>query len=68
MTLIGGTNKCYSSIWLFMFPGTENVQGAQKFITGLDARRLSKYPELRYIASITYCIYIHLFKCTKRME
>lgn len=26
--------------------GTENVQGAQKFITGLDARRLSKYPEL----------------------
>jgi len=45
-----------------MFPGTENVQGAQKFITGLDARRLSKYPELRYIASITYCIYIHLFK------
>ncbi|XP_075657707.1 protein ILITYHIA [Castanea sativa] len=25
--------------------GTEHVQGAQKFITGLDARRLSKYPE-----------------------
>uniref|UniRef100_A0A2N9J6T6 TOG domain-containing protein n=1 Tax=Fagus sylvatica TaxID=28930 RepID=A0A2N9J6T6_FAGSY len=25
--------------------GTENVQAAQKFITGLDARRLSKYPE-----------------------
>ncbi|KAF5735270.1 translational activator GCN1 [Tripterygium wilfordii] len=26
--------------------GTENVQAAQKFITGLDARRLSKLPEL----------------------
>ncbi|RVX11358.1 Protein ILITYHIA [Vitis vinifera] len=25
--------------------GTENVQAAQKFITGLDARRLSKFPE-----------------------
>ncbi|XP_042987937.1 protein ILITYHIA isoform X4 [Carya illinoinensis] len=25
--------------------GAENVQAAQKFITGLDARRLSKYPE-----------------------
>jgi hypothetical protein len=25
--------------------GTENVQGAQKYITGLDARRLSKLPE-----------------------
>ncbi|XP_024025150.1 protein ILITYHIA [Morus notabilis] len=25
--------------------GTENVQAAQKFITGLDARRLSKFPD-----------------------
>ncbi|KAK9292309.1 hypothetical protein L1049_020274 [Liquidambar formosana] len=25
--------------------GTENVQAAQKFITGLDARRISKFPE-----------------------
>ncbi|XP_048226208.1 protein ILITYHIA isoform X2 [Ricinus communis] len=25
--------------------GTENIQASQKFITGLDARRLSKYPE-----------------------
>ncbi|XP_011002020.1 PREDICTED: translational activator GCN1 [Populus euphratica] len=28
-----------------MTKGTDNVQAAQKFITGLDARRLSKYPE-----------------------
>jgi hypothetical protein len=25
--------------------GAENVQAAQKYITGLDARRLSKFPE-----------------------
>ncbi|POO02948.1 Proteasome component Ecm29/Translational activator Gcn [Trema orientale] len=30
--------------------GTENVQAAQKFITGLDARRLSKLPDHRYIS------------------
>ncbi|KAK4775854.1 hypothetical protein SAY87_023815 [Trapa incisa] len=29
----------------------ENVQGAQKFITGLDARRISKLPEQRYLNS-----------------
>ncbi|KAG6738186.1 hypothetical protein POTOM_057794 [Populus tomentosa] len=29
-------------------PGTDNVQAAQKFITDLDARRLSKFPEYRY--------------------
>lgn len=28
-----------------MTKGTDNVQAAQKFITGLDARRLSKFPE-----------------------
>ncbi|KDO52492.1 hypothetical protein CISIN_1g000049mg [Citrus sinensis] len=28
--------------------GSEYIQGAQKFITGLDARRLSKFPEHRY--------------------
>jgi len=31
------------------FPGSENVQAAQKYITGLDARRLSKFPEYRYV-------------------
>ena len=30
------------------FVGTENVQAAQKYITGLDARRISKFPEHRY--------------------
>lgn len=34
--------------------GTENVQGAQKYITGLDARRLSKYPEQRYFHQMLY--------------
>ncbi|TQD88948.1 hypothetical protein C1H46_025540 [Malus baccata] len=29
--------------------GPENIQAAQKFITGLDARRMSKLPENRYI-------------------
>ncbi|KAJ6866606.1 hypothetical protein NC652_037991 [Populus alba x Populus x berolinensis] len=28
-----------------IFSGTDNVQAAQKFITGLDATRLSKFPE-----------------------
>jgi hypothetical protein len=28
--------------------GVENVQAAQKYITGLDARRIAKQPELRY--------------------
>lgn len=32
------------------FAGPENVQAAQKFITGLDARRISKFPEHRYIS------------------
>lgn len=31
-----------------MFAGTENVQAAQKFITGLDARRIAKLPEHRW--------------------
>ncbi|KAJ6960131.1 hypothetical protein NC653_038235 [Populus alba x Populus x berolinensis] len=30
-----------------IFSGTDNVQAAQKFITGLDATRLSKFPEYR---------------------
>ncbi len=29
--------------------GTENVQASQKYITGLDSRRIAKQPELRYI-------------------
>jgi hypothetical protein len=29
--------------------GSENVQAVQKYITGLDARRLSKFPENRYL-------------------
>nr|KYP71848.1 Translational activator GCN1 [Cajanus cajan] len=29
--------------------GSDNVQAAQKYITGLDARRLSKFPEYRYL-------------------
>lgn len=29
--------------------GIENVQAAQKYITGLDARRISKQSDLRYI-------------------
>jgi hypothetical protein len=29
--------------------GGENVQAAQKYITGLDARRIAKQPEVRYI-------------------
>lgn len=28
--------------------GAENVQSAQKYITGLDARRIAKQPEARY--------------------
>lgn len=32
---------------LFM-AGAENVQSAQKYITGLDARRIAKQPEVRY--------------------
>ncbi|KAF2306959.1 hypothetical protein GH714_022778 [Hevea brasiliensis] len=32
--------------------GAENVQAAQKFITGLDARRLSKFPEHRHVSSL----------------
>lgn len=35
-------------------PGAENVQAAQKYITGLDARRLSKLPEQRYFIFITF--------------
>ena len=31
------------------FVGTENVQAAQKYITGLDARRISIFPESRYL-------------------
>lgn len=30
--------------------GAEYVQAAQKFITGLDARRLSKFSEYRYFS------------------
>lgn len=33
---------------VFGFSGSENVQAVQKYITGLDARRLSKFPEYRY--------------------
>ncbi|CAK9164333.1 unnamed protein product [Ilex paraguariensis] len=31
--------------------GAENIQAAQKFITGLDARRISKLPEHRYVST-----------------
>ena len=41
------------------FTGPENVQAAQKFITGLDARRISKLSEHRYILVLwTYLSYI----------
>lgn len=38
--------------------GAENVQSAQKYITGLDARRISKLPEQRY-GSIALLILLH---------
>lgn len=41
----------YHKYPLFFFVGSENVQAAQKFITGLDARRIAKFPEHRYILS-----------------
>ena len=37
-----------TNLLLLTSPGAENVQAAQKYITGLDARRLSKLPEQRY--------------------
>jgi len=41
------------------FSGSENVQAAQKYITGLDARRLSKFPEFRYV---------YIIKCAFLLE
>lgn len=35
------------SSYAVSFTGTENVQAAQKYITGLDARRIAKLPEHR---------------------
>lgn len=32
---------------IIFFIGADNVQAAQKYITGLDARRLAKFPENR---------------------
>lgn len=40
--------------------GQENVQAAQKYITGLDARRLAKYSEDRYVSAFirVYSLYV----------
>ena len=49
------------------FAGPDNVQAAQKFITGLDARRISKLSEHRYISvlwwhiSLTFVVCLQLF-------
>jgi hypothetical protein len=57
----------------YLSAGNENVQAAQKYITGLDARRISKQSDLRYIfvplslLNLIRCsinlrnIYLHLF-------
>ncbi|ESQ38842.1 hypothetical protein EUTSA_v10022486mg [Eutrema salsugineum] len=37
--------RCALHVFQLTKKGTENVQAAQKYITGLDARRLSKLPE-----------------------
>lgn len=34
---------------VYLSAGNENVQAAQKYITGLDARRISKQSDLRCI-------------------
>ncbi|KAG6736415.1 hypothetical protein POTOM_060824 [Populus tomentosa] len=39
-----------------IFSGTDNVQAAQKFITDLDARRLSKFPEYRQTSDISQAL------------
>lgn len=47
-----------------MFLGSENIQAAQKFITGLEARRLSKLPEQRYLVVIKFNLYMFFRKCS----
>jgi len=50
LTPIFGIHICFLHSYIVLgFPGSENVQAVQKYITGLDARRLSKFPEFRYL-------------------